>query len=179
MNEILTKVCFKCSNKKEIKDFYKHSQTKDGYLGKCKICTILDSNIRLQRITSTSEGLEEERKRQRDKYYRLNYKETHKPSYENRKVSNDNYKLKFPEKVKAKTMAQSVKILDNKNQRHHWNYSTEFAKDIIEINPKDHAKIHRFIKYDKKTSMYKDLNGVLLDTKQKHLELINKILINF
>ena len=42
---------------------------------------------------------------------------------------------------------------------HHWNYNIEFAKDVIELSVSDHAKIHRFIKYDKKTFMYKDLNG--------------------
>jgi len=65
------------------------------------------------------------------------------------------------------------------NELHHWNYNNEFAKDVIELSKSDHEKIHRFIKYDKKTFMYKDLNGALLDTKEKHLELINKVIENF
>lgn len=179
MNTILTKVCFKCNEKKEFKDFYTHPKTKDGYLGKCKICTKLDTKITTEKLISTPEGLEKERERHRNKYYRLSYKDKHKPTFENKKIISEKYKIKYPEKQKAKTLSQRVKLLDEKNQRHHWNYNIEFAKDIIELNRTDHAKIHRFIKYDKNTFMYKDLNGILLDTKEKHLELINKVLLNF
>lgn len=38
-----TKVCFKCSKRKPIRDFYKHSMTTDGHLGKCKKCTKKDT----------------------------------------------------------------------------------------------------------------------------------------
>jgi hypothetical protein len=179
MNEILTKVCFKCNTKKELKDFYKHPKTKDGYLGKCKICTKLDSKITSEKLISTPEGLDKERQRHREKYFRLNYKDKHKQSFENKKISTEKHKNKYPEKYIAKNISQRIKLVNKNNHKHHWNYNIEFAKDIIELNIKDHNKIHRFIKYDKKTFMYKDLNGNLLDTKEKHLELINKVLINF
>jgi len=52
----------------------------------------------------------------------------------------------------------------------------EFKKDVIELNPKDHSKIHRYLKYNQRTKMYKDLNGNLLLNKDKHLEYINKVI---
>jgi len=125
------------------------------------------------------EGLDKERQRHREKYFRLNYKDKHKQSFENKKISTEKHKNKYPEKYIAKNISQRIKLVNKNNHKHHWNYNIEFAKDIIELNIKDHNKIHRFIKYDKKTFMYKDLNGNLLDTKEKHLELINKVLINF
>lgn len=37
-----TKQCFKCHAVLSLADFYKHPETSDGYLGKCKKCTRLD-----------------------------------------------------------------------------------------------------------------------------------------
>ena len=40
------KKCFKCSESKEISEFYKHPEMGDGHLNKCKQCTIKDTNKR-------------------------------------------------------------------------------------------------------------------------------------
>jgi hypothetical protein len=172
------KICFKCQKEKPLTDFYTHPKMSDGHLNKCKCCTKKDVKEKLDLLTSTPKGLEKERKRHREKYHRLNYLEKHKPSPEKKKEIMDKYRFKYPEKVRAKNVSQRVKKSIG-NELHHWNYNIEFAKDVIELSKSDHAKIHRFIKYDQKTFMYKDLNGILLDTKEKHLELINKVLSTF
>lgn len=166
------KICKECKIEKESIDFY-------GLQGECKECTKKRVKIREENLRQNPEWLEKEKQRQREKYYRLQYKEKHKPTSEKKKQIMKRYVEKYPEKQKAKNISQDIKPLVLGNHLHHWNYHIEFAKDVIELSPKDHAKIHRFMKYDKKTFMYKDLNGNLLDTREKHEQLIDKVLENF
>ena len=51
--------------------------------------------------------------------------------------------------------------------RHHWSYNEEHRKDIIPLTTKDHAKIHRYMTFDKSVLMYRQLDGKLLNTKAK------------
>lgn len=166
------KTCKECKVLKDETEFY-------GQQGECKLCTRIRVKKREEKLRSNPEWHEKEKERHRDKYYRLNYKEKHKPSPEKKKEIIARNKAKYPEKYKAKCLSGHLNPVTKGNELHHWNYNIEFAKDVIELSKSDHAKIHRFIKYDQKTFMYKDLNGILLDTKEKHLELINKVILNF
>lgn len=69
------KVCFKCSIEKPLKDFYKHSQMKDGRLNKCKDCTKRDSRDAYFKNVTDLKWVIKERKRQREKSRRLGYYE--------------------------------------------------------------------------------------------------------
>jgi hypothetical protein len=166
------KICKECKIEKESIDFY-------GIQGECKECTKKRVKIREENLRQNPEWLEKEKQRHRDKYYRLQYKEKHKPTSEKKKETMERYNNRYPEKRKAKNISQRIAPTIKGNELHHWNYNIEYAKDVIELSPKDHAKIHRFMKYDQKTFMYKDLNGNLLNTREKHEELIDKVLENF
>lgn len=172
--ETITKACFKCGLVKPLGEYYKHKQMSDGHLNKCKDCTKQDTDKREKKLRNDPDWVEKEKTRAREKYYRLGYKDKHKPTKEERKAIMSRYIKKYPEKQKAKISSQHMKPEIKGNQLHHWSYNNEHFKDVIELAPKHHAKAHRFLIYDQERMMYRrsDTNE-LLDTRERHESYIN------
>ena len=81
---------------------------------------------------------------------------------------------KYPEKYLARNKSQRLPCKKG-NHLHHWSYNEEHYKDVIELSVSDHALLHRNMIYDQERMMYRNINGILLDTKGSHIELLNKL----
>jgi hypothetical protein len=170
------KVCFKCKKEKTLTEYYKHSAMSDGHLNKCKDCTKLDVKNREEVLKDDPNYIYKERKRGRDKYYRLNYRGKYNPTPEKKKEIMERYKDKYPEKIKAQSKSSKLKTKVKGNHLHHWSYNEEHFKDVIELTVVDHNRIHRYTIYDQERKMYRTTDGVLLDTKEQCLVYYKHVL---
>lgn len=167
---MIEKVCFNCNTKKPLGEFYKHPRMADGRLNKCKECVKDYSKKNYGLKSEDPLFIQKERERCRERNKRLEYSKKYKPSKEYRANINKSYVEKFPEKYRARIKSQRMPSVNG--HLHHWSYRDEHHRDVIDISPEYHYIAHRFLVYDQKEKMYRTTDGVLLDTKERHLNYI-------
>ncbi len=168
------KKCFKCNKLLHVSNFYVHKQMTDGYLNKCKDCTKLDVKNNESLLRKNTDWVEKQRKRGREKYYRLEYKDLYKPTTDKKKEAIKKYQQKFPEKALASKYTEIFLNKKSDMNLHHWSYLQEHWLDVIELSIKDHNFIHRYIIYDQERMQYRNLEGILLDSRIKHVEYFDE-----
>ena len=162
-------ICKKCNIDKELNDFHFRKDVLK-YRLECKLCFNLKSKENYHKNRLDPIFIEIERKRAIEKYYRLYSKALFK---RNKYNINESHKIKYPEKYKAADSTKKIRL--NGFHCHHWNYNKLYYKDIIYLTLTEHKKAHMFLIYDDQKMIYKTLDNISLDTKEKHIEyLISK-----
>lgn len=94
----MLKTCFKCSVEKPSSEFYKHSQMKDGFVGKCKECNKADVTANRNRNLDKYRKYDRVRGNRQDASYCREYRD------------------KYPRKYKAHTLVGNY-VRDGKLSR--------------------------------------------------------------
>lgn len=173
-----TKICSTCKNPLSLDSFYKNRARHDGLCNNCKSCRKKQNKKIYSDKSKDSKWLESERVRHREKYHRLDYKSKLKYNPDVSKRASEKLNTKFPEKNKARSKSSNIKVKTKGFQKHHWSYNEEHGIDFIELSKSVHYFIHRLMTYDQEFMMYRDLDGNLLDTKEKHKSFIKKVCVN-
>ena len=130
----------------------------DGHLNKCKDCTKKDAAENTAKKSHDIEWMEKQRIRGREKYRRLGYK--------------DKYKRKHSEMSNVSRFYKKLGLTLQGCELHHWNYN--FLKDVIAIPINIHRKLHNRLQFDESSKCFL-YNGVLLTSKQDHINLIKTL----
>jgi len=149
------KKCFKCGEEKELSEFYKHPQTKDGRLNKCKECS--KKEVKKNRIDNVEHYKDYEKKRYeksgaryKNKNYQEEYRKTErsresKRSWAKRNKHKRRAQGKLSKELNKNTIIRPVVCsicgCDKKNiEGHHHDYNKPL--DVVWCCIECHGDIH-------------------------------------
>ena len=153
----LHKRCNRCREKKPLDRFSKRKDAPDGHDYRCRDC----ENIR--RESHRLANLDKERERCRAYAHNKRLK-----SPDDVNAALRNWRKNNPERSSGYTKRRRV--------AHHWSYLEEHRLDVIIMSRKEHARLHRLIRYSQQDRRYRHRETGALLVKEDHEALLSTII---
>ena len=179
------KKCNECGVVKKLNLFHKNAKSPDGFRTKCKSCVCKKQSVYRKNNSEKVKLYIRDYIAKNKEYYKQYQKNKYIKSdrvimteYEKKikkKEYDKKYHLKYPEKRKAKMAVNHLKV-DKGYHKHHWSYNKEHYSNIILLTHKQHLRLHKFLKYCTDSFYYRNLDGVLLDSLDKHMQYVNELI---
>ena len=159
-----TKVCKQCGKLLPLEDFYINNSMSDGHFNKCKEC--IKSNVHANYLNNLNnpEYVEKERKRGREKYYRLGY------------VERKSRTMKMTNHGSARNISRDLRKIGvnlKKKECHHWNYN--FPKSVFVMSRRAHKRIHKHLSLDMDSGVMTFDDGTKILTPDQAMVIYKKI----
>lgn len=173
------KTCNVCKEPKAKSEFCSRKDAPDGLDYRCKKCEAK------RRKNYTERHLEQTREKARNraaikrkedpKYNRDSVRRWREAHPENSRSRTALRRIKFPEMHAAQQAASGLRIKGM--HAHHWSYLPSNHRDVIYLTRSQHTQAHLHMKYCQAERCFMELkSGELLDTREKHLQCLTKIL---
>jgi hypothetical protein len=120
----MEKKCFKCKLIKPIDDFYKHKETRDGYLNKCKVCAKKDVRRRYYEPESRAKIRDYEQRRFKTAHRKQKLLEYQRKRRASDPVRRKAYSMVSSKIARGKLAPQPCSVCGMaKTQAHHKDYN--------------------------------------------------------
>ncbi len=136
---------------------------RDGHLNKCKECTKKDVKLIYKIHSSDESWMDKERKRGRDKFRRLGYR--------NRFKKTSSLCLGYG------NISKKLRVLgyNTKNKEaHHWNYNKPLS--VLLLSRRAHKRLHLHLKVNDEDKYCYTEHGERLDTEEKAIKYFRAVL---